>query len=86
MEATHFGLNKHKGFQQYRPNLDQIKAFIQLRIEVTTFHKNKPVYERVNKKTKEELIHMCVSHAHKPLQTCIYRQPSQQVTTNNNTT
>jgi hypothetical protein len=82
LKATHFGDNKHKGFQQYRPTLDQLRVFIQLRIPVTKFHKQKPVYEKVNKKTKEELINMCLSHAHLPLQMRIYRQPPQDITTN----
>ena len=86
LEATHFGDNKHKGFQQYRPTLDQLRVFIQLRIKVTEYHKQKPVYEKVNKKTKEELIVMCLSHAHLPLQTRIYRQPSQTITTNDDST
>ena len=86
LERTHFGLNKHKGFQQYRPTLDQLRVFIQLRIEVTQYHKHKPVYEKVNKKTKEELIDMCLSHVHLPLQTRIYTQPSQAITTNDNNT
>ena len=30
LEATHFGDNKCKGFQQYRPALDQLRVFIQL--------------------------------------------------------
>ena len=39
LKHTHFGLNKHKGYSIYRPTMPQMKAFIQLREEVTEFKK-----------------------------------------------
>ena len=53
--------------------MPQMKAFIQLREEVTEFKKNKPVYKTLKNKTSEELIDMV--YCDKPLQPRIYREP-----------
>ena len=62
IEPIHFGCNLTKGFHQYRPTKDQMKAFIQLRLQINTFHKNRPVYFKVNHLSKEELIDSCMTH------------------------
>ena len=73
LKHTHFGLNKHKGYSIYRPTMPQMKAFIQLREEVTTFKKNKPVYKKLKDQTSEQLIDLCMVYRTKPLQPRIYQ-------------
>ena len=74
MQHTHFGRNSHKGFSVYKPTMDQMKAFIQLRNKVTKFQKNRPVYKKLEM-TKDELIDECMLHLHIPLESRLYEQP-----------
>lgn len=64
LDESHFGKNKTK----YKPTVIQLKAFIQLREQVSTFKKNKPVYKSLKNKTKDELIEMCTVYKNKQLQ------------------
>ena len=54
--------------------MPQMKAFIQLREEVTEFKKNKPVYKTLKNKTSEDLIDICMVYCDKLLQPRIYRE------------
>ena len=77
--VTHFGRNDHKGFStKFHPTMEQMKVFIQLRTQVTKFKSNRPVYKKVDKYKKEELIDNCMSVLNQPLQPRIYKAPVQE--------
>ena len=85
LTVSHFGRNTHKGFSVYKPRKDDMKAFIQLRIQVTEYNKNRPVYKKVDHFTKDELIDECLAVCHLPVQTRLYQQPTNAIQVTNQT-
>ena len=54
-----------------------MKALIQLRKEVTTYKKNKPVYKKLTNTTSKQLIDLCMVYCHKQLQERLYQEPEE---------
>ena len=79
--VSHFGRNTHKGFSVYKPRKPELIAFIQLRVEITQYHNNRPVYKKVDNLSKDELIDECLAHIHLPLQPRLYKPPSVPIPT-----
>ena len=75
IKESHLGRNNHKGISKYKPTMDHMKAFIQLRNKVTKYQNNKPVYKKVDHFKKDDLIDECMLHLHLPLQPRLYQAP-----------
>ena len=63
----HFGNNEQKGLNRFKPTIEQLKAFIQLRYPIQKFAKMKPMYVSLTKETKPDLIKKCVQCKDAPL-------------------
>ena len=72
IKECHFGRNNHKGISKYKPTMEHMKAFIQLRNKVTKYQNNKPLYKKVDHLKKDELIDECILHIHLPVQPRLY--------------
>ena len=67
LTSHHFGNHEHKGLHRLKTTIDQLKAFIQLRHPIEKFAKLKPIYLSLTKKTKLELIDLCIQYKHMPI-------------------
>jgi len=65
-----------KGMSKYKkPTVEQLKAFIQVRTEVTSYKGRSPLYTSLTKVGKNKLIDLAIESSSRPLQPRIFRKP-----------
>ena len=74
VNEEHFGKDARKGLRKLKPNIDQLKAFIQLRHPIVKFAKNKPIYKALTRFTRDELMKECVKCKDDPVNKRHYKQ------------
>ena len=65
-----------KGTSKFKkPTVEQLKAFIQLRIEVTSYKGRSPLYKSLTNCAKNNLIDLAIKYKAVPVQPRIFNQP-----------
>jgi hypothetical protein len=58
--SVHFGRHNYKNLSKSKPNCDHLKAFIQVRKQITKHKNGSPIYYSLHNNKKEQLIDICV--------------------------
>ena len=74
VNEEHFGKNARKGLRKLKPNIDQLKAFIQLRHPIVKFSKNKPNYKALTRFSRDQLTNECIKCKDDPVVARHYKQ------------
>jgi hypothetical protein len=67
LTTFHFGRNKQKGYSKFKPNRDQLIAFIQLRHPIVKFTGQRPNYLSLKNKSRDELVDIGYQSRHLPV-------------------